>query len=174
MTLPESDVASFEQSCLLSDTLLAEVAAGHRTLVRILSGPLQVTYETRGRMHRLAKDIEREAEAGKEKFTWLDADGNFIMIRFHCSSCSGLLSVHRRRIGRRVTCPKCQSRVVVPDSDALASSRCQEAAANRPSSIPAAATIPAVPAAVESGSTPAGPAVFESDPLLDDASWWNV
>jgi hypothetical protein len=41
-----------------------------------------------------------------------------MQVRFSCPACQQLLGVNRRKIGSRVTCPRCQSQVLVPDPDA--------------------------------------------------------
>ncbi|QGJ69601.1 Hypothetical protein PBC10988_12830 [Planctomycetales bacterium 10988] len=40
-------------------------------------------------------------------------------VRFVCTQCQKLLRVGRKKIGQAVTCPKCESQVVVPQRDAV-------------------------------------------------------
>ncbi len=56
-TLTSENVAAFEKACLESDVHLAEIAAGHQILSRILGEPVDIEPESRDRMYKIPEQL---------------------------------------------------------------------------------------------------------------------
>lgn len=68
--MPSSQVASHEKGCLDSDALLAEAAASHQILSRVLREPAKVTERFRNRLTRRAlEELERSTPVGTTDMT---------------------------------------------------------------------------------------------------------